>query len=248
MARPASSRRQVGFPAPAQRLALAAVAVAAAVVLAGAALFPDGGPSLLAGPAAMGMAGALAARGMAQAYPHGAVGACNLVTLARAGIVSLLAVPVTMPGAPLAQMPATAWTVVLMVGAGLALDGVDGWLARRSGLASAFGARFDMEVDAALAALLSVLAAQGGAAGTWVLALGFLRYGFVAAAWGWPWLTRDLPPRPGRKTACVIQIAVLTALLAPPVVPPLSGFLAGGALAVLALSFAVDVLWLWRRR
>ena len=32
----------------------------------------------------------------------------------------------------------------------LALDGLDGWAARRQGLVSAFGARFDMEVDALL--------------------------------------------------------------------------------------------------
>ena len=39
-----------------------------------------------------------------------------------------------------------------------ALDGVDGWLARRSGIASAFGARFDMEIDALLILVLAVLA------------------------------------------------------------------------------------------
>jgi multidrug efflux pump subunit AcrA (membrane-fusion protein) len=41
------------------------------------------------------------------------------------------------------------------------LDGVDGWLARRHEIASRFGARFDMEVDALLILALSVLAGCG---------------------------------------------------------------------------------------
>ena len=61
-------------------------------------------------------------------------------------------------------------------------------------------------------------------------------------------MTRDLPPRMGRKTVCVIQIATLTALLAPPVQPPLSPVLAAMATALLIGSFGADVIWLWRRR
>jgi phosphatidylglycerophosphate synthase len=41
----------------------------------------------------------------------------------------------------------------------LALDGLDGWLARRFGLASAYGARFDMEVDGFLILVLALLVA-----------------------------------------------------------------------------------------
>src|SRR5699024_2987932 len=42
----------------------------------------------------------------------------------------------------------------------LALDAVDGWVARRTGSATPFGARFDGEVDAFLIATLSVPAAR----------------------------------------------------------------------------------------
>ena len=65
----------------------------------------------------------------------------------------------------------------------LALDGLDGRAARGQGLASAFGARFDMEVDALVILALAAIAAGLGKAGPWVLALGLVRYGFVVAGW-----------------------------------------------------------------
>jgi phosphatidylglycerophosphate synthase len=128
----------------------------------------------------------------------------------------------------------------------LALDGIDGWLARRQRLETAFGARFDMEVDALFILVLAALAVGLGKAGAWVLALGMMRYGFVAASLAWPWLAAPLPPSLRRKAVCVLQIAVLAALLAPPVAPPVSGALAAAAFAALAWSFAVDVRWLAR--
>ena len=110
------------------------------------------------------------------------------------------------------------------------LDGVDGWLARRSGLASAFGARFDMEVDALLIMALAILAWQHGKAGSWVLLSGLLRYAFVAAGWLAPWMSRPLPPSRRRQTVCVVQIAGLCAAVAP-IVPPARQRARGGRLA-----------------
>ena len=54
------------------------------------------------------------------------------------------------------------WYVVAICIGILALDGVDGWLARRFGTETAFGGRFDMEVDAGVIAVLSVLAWVSG--------------------------------------------------------------------------------------
>ena len=79
----------------------------------------------------------------------------------------------------------------------LVLDGVDGPIARRTGTASAFGARFDMEVDSFLVLVLSVYVAQ--TTGWWVLALGAARYVFVAAGWALPWLRGSLHPATGRR-------------------------------------------------
>jgi phosphatidylglycerophosphate synthase len=186
-------------------------------------------------------------RAVAQAYPHDRLGACNAVTLLRAAMTGAVAGPLVVPGL-LAAEPALAWAVFGVAALALALDGVDGWLARRSGLASAFGARFDMEVDSLLALVLACLAVANGKAGLWILALGGMRYAFVAAGWFLPWLNGALPERRRRKAVCVVQIAVLVALVAPAIVPPAATALALAATMLLVWSFVVDVLWLERRR
>jgi hypothetical protein len=86
----------------------------------------------------------------------------------------------------------------------------------------------------------------GGSAqtGVWVLGLGLLRYAFVAAAWLCPRSTAPLPASFRRKTVCVIQVAVLTALLAPVVVPPVSACSRLRPSPSLVWSFAVDIRWL----
>ncbi len=76
---------------------------------------------------------------------------------------------------------ANAVTAARAAAALLLLAGRGGWLARRLGAASAFGARFDMEVDAAMVLALSLLVLAAGQAGTFVLASGAMRYLFVAA-------------------------------------------------------------------
>lgn len=252
-ARPKETRAPVTgpmsrFASPVTQLLRAAGAVGAMSAAAVAALMPAagwGGPVLAL--AVIAIVAGLAVLGLRPGHPHPRLGMANFVTLFRAGIAAVLAGALTLPGG-LADAPQLAWPLVGMVAFGLALDGVDGWLARRSGLASPFGARFDMEVDAFLAAVLCLVALQAGKSGLWLLPLGFLRYAWVVAGLWLPWLSGALPERAGRKTACVVQIAVLIALIAPPVTPPLSIWLAGAAMAALGLSFAVDALWLWRRR
>lgn len=130
----------------------------------------------------------------------------------------------------------------------LALDGVDGHLARRHGRVSAFGARFDMEVDSVLALLLAVHAAASGSGGPLVLFLGLARYGFVAASVALPFLSAPLPPRFGRKGACVLQLGCLIVLQLPVLGAGAAVVLAVVVSAALALSFAVDIAWLARRR
>ena len=121
-----------------------------------------------------------------------------------------------------------------------ALDGVDGWLARRQRIASDFGARFDMEIDALLILVLAILVSQFEKAGAWVIVSGLLRYIFVAAGWYWPWLRAPLPPSRRRQAICVVQILALTLAILPAVEPPLSTMFAAVALASLAYSFLVD--------
>ena len=140
--------------------------------------------------------------------------------------------------------PAVAAVAAAAAIAVTAMDGVDGWLARRTKMSSAFGARFDMEVDALLILILSVLAWQHEKAGAWVLLSGLLRYVFVLAGWVWPWMERPLEPSRRRQTVCVLQVAALIAVIEPFVTPPLSSVIAAFALGVLAGSFLIDTRWL----
>jgi phosphatidylglycerophosphate synthase len=185
----------------------------------------------------------VAASQLAAYHPYPRFGAANTVTSLRLALVALLAAALGE-----GHTATLAWTVTAVALVASALDGLDGWLARRSAMISAFGARFDMETDALLIMVLSALAWRWERAGVWVLACGLMRYAFVAAAWAWPWMERPLPPSLRRKVVCVVQIVGLAIIVAPAVAPPLSGWLAAVTLAVLSWSFAVDVWWLAGRR
>lgn len=184
------------------------------------------------------------------AHPHARFGPANRVTLVRLGAMTLMAALVgeALPRAPLDAMPAAAWWLVIAATLTALLDAVDGALARRSGLASAFGARFDMETDAAFTLVLCALVVQAGQAGPWILASGLMRYAFVAAAFAWPWLNGPLAPSKRRQTVCVVQITTLIVCLGPIVPPLLASTLAAISLALLTLSFAIDVRSLARQR
>jgi phosphatidylglycerophosphate synthase len=177
---------------------------------------------------------------LADHLPHRRIGDANRVTLLRLSITALLA------GLVFERVAALAWFVVAAASAAALLDALDGRLARRSGMASAFGARFDMETDALLILVLAALAWRTGKVGGWVLASGLLRYAFVAAGLLWPMLARPLPASARRKTVCALQAAGLIVCLAPVVPAAAAGVIAAGALAALAASFAADVLWLSR--
>jgi phosphatidylglycerophosphate synthase len=172
-------------------------------------------------------------------HPFARFGWANHVTLARAVLVALLAALIGEGEGPrLAAFAAT------MAGAAVALDFVDGRLARATGLASPFGARFDMETDAALVMVLAILAWQSGSVGPWVLASGLLRYAFVAAGWLRPRLRRPLPPSLRRRSAAAVQMVALVVVLAPGVPRPAANLVAAAALALLCWSFFLDTLWL----
>jgi phosphatidylglycerophosphate synthase len=185
----------------------------------------------------------VAARARRVHHPFATFGPANQVTAVRALLVACVAGLIGEAHAPTLTAGAVA-----VGGAATALDGVDGWLARKSRMVSAFGARFDMEVDALLIQVLAILAWQCGKAGPWVVASGLMRYAFVAAGRVWPWLQRPLFISTRRKTICVVQIVGLLMALVPAVEASVSSAVAAVALAALTYSFLVDVVWLWRRR
>ncbi|MGJ7484807.1 CDP-alcohol phosphatidyltransferase family protein [Variovorax sp. LT2P21] len=194
--------------------------------------------------AVFGVASALVWRALPTHGPHRRFGAANGITLLRLALVALLAAGV---GEPALQTPMLAWCLVVLATVGALLDAADGAIARRRGQASDFGARFDMETDALLIAVLSVLVLALDKTGAWVLAAGAMRYAFVLAAGAWPWLAAPLPPSARRKTVCVVQSVTLIVCLGPVVTPGWAGVIAGAGLAALVYSFGVDIVGLARR-
>jgi phosphatidylglycerophosphate synthase len=174
--------------------------------------------------------------------PSARLGAASWITLVRA----TLAVGVAALTAASFERSLAVSTLVTLASVALALDFVDGWIARRTATESALGAKLDGEVDAFLILVLSLEVAP--TAGAWVLAIGLARYAFLAAGWKLRWLRARLPRRDWRKTVTASQ-GVALVIAASGVVPTtVSRILLAVALALLAESFGRDVWWLWRRR
>ncbi len=164
-------------------------------------------------------------------------GEANQATLLRTGLVCLIGSTLLAGG----QAPEISWYLVGLIAVALALDAVDGYLARRLQLSSAFGARFDMEIDALLLLILSLLVWQTGQAGPWVLLIGLMRYAFVAASWFLPALQGPLGPSWRRKSVCALQGIALFACLLPPLDQTKATAIAALALVALAVSFGLDI-------
>lgn len=140
--------------------------------------------------------------------------------------------------------PVPVGALVTLASVALALDAVDGAVARRTNTATPLGGRFDGEVDAFLILLLSVAVSRDY--GGWVLAIGAARYALLVAGWAVRWLATPLPPRYWRKVVAAIQGIVLT-VAASGLLPASVGIVAVGvALVLLTESFGRDVIWLYR--
>ena len=141
----------------------------------------------------------------------------------------------------------TRWTasaaLVALASVALVLDAVDGKVARRTGTVSPVGARFDMEVDAFLVLVLSVHVA--GIVGPWALAIGGMRYAFVAAGWMLPWLRGSVPPSYAAKTVAAVQGVVLVVAASQLLPQHLTVALVAVALVLLVWSFGRTVWQLW---
>lgn len=195
---------------------------------------------LLAGVAyAAGLLGLLS--GAMSRAGRAALGPADLVTLGRALLVG--GVTALVVDALLTGVPATT-AIVALAAVALALDAVDGQVARRTGTTSPLGARFDMEVDAYLILVLSVYVA--GLVGPWALGIGAMRYGFVLAGQAWPWLQGTLPPSYAAKTVAAAQGVALVVVSAGVLAHPAAVALVAAALLLLCWSFGRDVVRLRR--
>ncbi len=169
-------------------------------------------------------------------------GPADRITLARTAVAALCAGLLFQGNSAVAL----GWWLPAIAGVSLALDGVDGWLARRTGTASEFGARFDMEIDAFFILVLSAIVWQLDKSGPWVLAIGAMRYAFLGAAMFVPRLNAPLFKSRRRQTVCVIQVAALVICLIPIIGAQVATVVAAVALLALCYSFAVDIAWLLR--
>lgn len=182
-------------------------------------------------------------------WRRGPLGVANLITLAR--LVGTSAVAGLLLGhLGAAPVPTLALPIVGIATACLLLDGLDGRLARARGTTSDFGARFDVETDAALLLLLCVAVPLFGPVGWWVIMIGLLRYLYVAAAVLLPPMRTPLPPRLSRKVVSIIQNVVLLAALLLPTFVQLPDWVAPLALALclgaLCWSFGRDLVGQFR--
>jgi phosphatidylglycerophosphate synthase len=236
---PSLAQTRFGTPTGAF-LALSVVFVGGLTLLT--ALLPGAGPGpTTASLLLFAVTAAVAVRSLHRSYPHSRLGMCNAITLTRLALTSALV-------APLVGGAEASWAVVGVAVIALTLDGVDGWLARRTGYVSEFGARFDMEVDSVFALVLAIGAAGTSGAGAIAILLGLPRYIFAVVGWVLPWMRGDLPERFSRKAVCVLQLGALIALQAPILPEALAMTLVLVVAAALVWSFAVDVIWLWRHR
>jgi phosphatidylglycerophosphate synthase len=174
--------------------------------------------------------------------PSARLGPAGWVTLTRATLAVGVA---ALTAASFERAPAVA-TLVTLASVALALDFIDGWVARRTATESALGARLDGEVDAFLIFVLSVEVAPS--VGGWVLAIGLARYVFFAAGCALPWLRAPLPRRDWRKTVTASQGVALVVAVSGVVPTSMSRILLAVALGMLAESVGRDIWWLWRHR
>lgn len=183
----------------------------------------------------------LLSRGMSRSGARG-LSPADQVTLSRAILVG----GVTALAAESFARPAPAALMVTLTAVALALDAVDGYTARRTGTTSELGARFDMEIDSFLVLVLCLHVAPS--VGGWVLAIGAMRYVFVAASWVLGWMRGSLPPRYWRKVVAAIQGVLLTVAMGDALPGPLTTVVLMVSLALLIESFGRDVTWLWVTR
>lgn len=175
---------------------------------------------------------ALALRYRGRWTPSGALGSANLVTAWRLGmVVGLGILGLRAPG------PAAACLVLFI----FTLDAVDGWLARRGGTASPFGAAFDMECDALLLLVCSLMLYLHGRLGAFVLVPGFLRYLYVTLLAFLPEISGEAPRSRLGRWVCGLVTTSMTVSLWP--IEPVHEPLAAVATLLVTYSFGRSFVW-----
>jgi phosphatidylglycerophosphate synthase len=206
----------------------------AILMLTSLALVLGGAPPLTSAALACLSFGALTYISRWKWTPSGRYGAANLITVFR----------FLMIGALLSQPPLPPLYGAALAATVLGLDGVDGWLARRSGDCSSYGEFLDKEVDAFLTLALCLALYQSQRFGVWILIPGSLRYAFVL------FIQCVRPPVPKERTtrwsraAGVVLLGTLLVCLLP--LGAAGTWLAAFATTAAIGSFSASVWALYR--
>jgi CDP-diacylglycerol--glycerol-3-phosphate 3-phosphatidyltransferase len=174
----------------------------------------------------------LIAGGRRGAGSPGGLTAATWVTIGRGVLV--LGVGACALAAPPPRLGVFPLAGVLYAAAALA-DVLDGWLARRRGEVTPFGARLDVEVDAAGLLVGSIVGARAGALPPWYLVLGGAYYVFKAARWargrlGLPTYPERLRPYALARGFAAAQMATVALALLEIVPPPAAWVLASAVM------------------
>jgi CDP-diacylglycerol---glycerol-3-phosphate 3-phosphatidyltransferase len=179
-------------------------------------------------------------------HPRPDLGAADLISLFRGGLIALLAgfLFQTGPG-PGRAAPEALWLPAGLYLAAVILDAVDGWVARATGSTTRLGERLETEVDALGLLTASALAVWTGRAPVIFIAAGVGYYLLQAAiglrrAMGRPIL--PIAPRPGARTAAGCAMGFTVAILTPAFEAPALYPAAWAITVALAIGFVQD--WL----
>ncbi|WP_248895826.1 CDP-alcohol phosphatidyltransferase family protein [Haloplanus halobius] len=179
--------------------------------------------------------------------PDDALAPPNLVTASRGGLYAATAGFLAVPP----STPAVAWAPAACYGTGVALDLVDGHLARRLGRTTALGARLDLAFDTLGFLVAPLVGVVWGRLPVAYLSISAAKYAYRA---GIGWRRRrgrpigDLPESRLRRPLAALQMGFITVALAPvlpvSVVHPVSLVVVAPSLVVFGRDYlAVTGRW-----
>jgi phosphatidylglycerophosphate synthase len=168
--------------------------------------------------------------------PSGAFGFGNAVTALRFLLASAI-------GLAPANIPT--WLLGVATLVLFALDGLDGYIAKRRGENSEFGAYFDMETDAYFVLLAGIALLLRGRFGAWILVVGLLRYAYVLCLALFPARRGDMPRYSfGRHAFTALMLGLIVGMLVGAPVGTVATALGCG---LVTASFAWSFYWSYSR-
>lgn len=175
--------------------------------------------------------------------PRTSLGTANRITIYRAALVANLAAASVYPSLIASQ----GVVLTAVMATAFALDGVDGWIARRFDQASRFGARLDQELDALFTLVLAFTLFRMEVAGAWILIAGAWHYFYQGLRSSFSTFRIALPFSHRRRIICGVAVGSLIVASSPFLSPGSAETLALAAVLLLSISFLIDIVRQLRR-